>query len=150
MTTFWSDRRTTGKDRQDKKHFTQMTLQEKETCVKLLQETIKTYNKLTVSPHFKRKEKVRTNLNKLMGYVLSNKRAVENIIEYNVTEYHGEEQRRVILRHPQTVEVEGTLSYQYLVVSLEDGTAITTYYNGVEDNHKTLDLSYYNKDLTIK
>ena len=46
MSTFWSKRRTTGKDRQVKKHYTQMSLQEKKQCVKLLQDTVNTHKYL--------------------------------------------------------------------------------------------------------
>ena len=150
MTTFWSKRRTTVKHRQVKKHYTQMSLQEKKKCVKLLQDTINTYKYLKLSSHCKTKVKNEINFSKLVGFIFKSNNAPFNIIEYNVTNFHGQRQRIIIFKSPTIVTVEGVSSYQYLVISLEDGTIITTYYNGITDTHKTLDLDYYDTSLTIK
>ncbi|WZN67584.1 hypothetical protein vBSauMSDQ_0094 [Staphylococcus phage vB_SauM-SDQ] len=150
MSTFWSKRRTTGKDRQVKKHYTQMSLQEKKKCVNLLQDTINTHKYLELSSHCKTKLKNKINFSNLVRFIFKDRNAPFNIIEYNITDFHGKEQRRIIFKSPTIVTIEGVSSYQYLVINLEDDTIITTYYNGITDTHKTLDLKYYNKNLTIK
>ena len=150
MSTFWSKRRTTSSTRQKKKHYTQMTLQEKKKCVKLLQDTINTHKYLELTSHCKPKVKNEINFSKLVGFIFKSNNAPFNVIEFNVTDFHGKKQRRVIFKSPTIVTVEGVSSYQYLVINLEDGKIITTYYNGITDTHKTLDLDYYNANLVIK
>ena len=150
MSTFWSKRRTTGKHRQVKKHYTQMSLQEKKKCVKLLQDTINTHKYLELSNHCKTKIKNEINFSKLVGFIFKSNNAPFNIIEFNITDFHGKKNRRIIFKSPTIVTIEGVSSYQYLVINLEDGTIITTYYNGITDTHKTLDLDYYDKGLTIQ
>lgn len=150
MTTFWSKRRTTGKHRQVKKHYKQMTLQEKKKCIELLQDSINDKKKITFSKHYHDKAKTRLDIKGLLGFIFNNSQSFLNVIEYNNTTTYWGTERRLILRSPKVVKVEGVTSFQYIVISLDRLKVISTYYNGITDTHKTLDLNYYDKSLTIK
>ncbi|QVD58065.1 hypothetical protein BT3_104 [Staphylococcus phage BT3] len=152
MSTFWSERRTTNKDRQVKKHYTQMSMYERKKCVELLQDTITENRIINFTRHSAKKVKGKptTNIPKLIGFIFKNKFAYENIIEYNNTDYNGNIERRIVVKHPKVITVEGKPSYQFLTISLEDARVITVWYNSVDDTHRTLDLNYYSKDLTIQ
>jgi hypothetical protein len=80
------------------------------------------------------------------------------IVEYNETlKFYGVD-RRVVVRsekaeyvtyHPgKTEEVTGYANLCF-VVSLNTGEIITAYYNGVNDNHTSLDTRRYDENLQI-
>lgn len=146
--TFYSERRTTCKTRQQKKHYTQMTLQEKKDCINLLKNSCKKdYFKLTY--HFKEKCKVRLNFNTLKNFILKNKFSYFNVIEYNETQIKYGIEQRIVLKYPRIVRVDNEPCFKYIVMTPQ-GKLLTTYYNKINDLHRTLDLSYYNENLKIK
>lgn len=152
MTTFWSKRRTTDSNRQVKKHYTQMSTYERKKCVELLQESIKENRIISFTRHGAKKVEGKpvTNISKLIGFIFKNRFAYENIIEYNNTEYYGELKRRIVVKHPNVVTVDGKPSYQFLTIELEAAEVITVWYNSIDDIHKTLNLDYYEAGLKIQ
>ncbi|WRW34683.1 hypothetical protein CF5_0099 [Staphylococcus phage CF5] len=148
MKIFYSGRRTTCQSRQKKKHYTQMTKIEIYKCQELVKQAYGVNNRFVLTNHFKKRVKNKVNFNALTYFLHRNK---IDVIEYNETLYHGNIHRRLLIRHPYVVRLRGQLSFQYMVIDIETGEIITTYYNRVNDTHQTLDLSnYYNKNLIIK
>ena len=145
---FHSKRRTTCNTIQRKKHYKQMSIKEKQTCIKLLQDTVKKHKQLKVSEHTEEKLETSINFKALIGMIFGTNN-LQYIIEYNQTTKYGRVERRILVRHPQKVKVDGYLSYMYIVIGVDTGRIVTAYYNKVTDVHKTLDLSYYDKNLKI-
>ncbi|AAX92377.1 hypothetical protein TwortDSMZ_109 [Staphylococcus phage Twort] len=145
---FYSERRTTCKERQRKKHYSQMTLQEKKDCVSLLQNVFEQCKFFKMTPHFKEKSLTRIDFDLLKNFILHNNYAFLNIIEYNETKTRYNTQKRIVLKYPEIVKVKGIPCFQYLVIT-NNGKLVTTYYNKINDVHKTLDLTYYDKNLKI-
>lgn len=145
---FYSERRTTCKERQVKKHYSQMTLQEKKDCVSLLQNVFEHCKFFKMTPHFKEKLLTRIDFDLLTKFILHNKYSFLNIIEYNETKTYNNTEKRIVLKYPKIVYVKGVPCFQYLVIT-HTGKLVTTYYNRIDDVHKTLDLKYYDKNLKI-
>ena len=147
--TFYSERRTTCKSRQKKKHINQMTTLELLHCRNLLQYSLMINDKFILTKHTKDKLKTFLNLGKLKGMIYSDSFNLDNIIEYNETVLGENTYKRVLVRHPEIVTVENQVCYQYCVIEIQTGKIITVYYNKIHDSHKTLDLSYYDENLKI-
>lgn len=147
MTLLWSKRRTACKTKQVKKHYTQMTLQDKITCVELLKEA--TNKPLKSTKHYEEKAVNKLDLSRFCSY-LSNKNAVHCIVEYNETKTARGTERRVVFRRQGFVRVDNKKCQQYLVIDVDNRRIITTYYNEHTDKHRTLNLKYYDENLTVK
>ncbi len=145
--TFNSKRRTTNGNIQQKKHFTQMDNKEVETCANLLRNCLRN-NRLNMSEHAQSKLKAPINFKALVGMIFKAP-DLNYIIEYNETTRYENTSHRVLVRHPQVTKVDGFLSYTYIVIDVNNGRIITTYYNKVTDHHDTLNMSYYTQDLKI-
>lgn len=145
---FNSERRTACKSIQSKKHYTQMNTQEKEKCINLIRMSHQMNDYFRLSSHAEGKLVTYLNFNNLLGMLYSED-SIDYVIEYNETIKFGNTYKRVLLRHPNKVKVNGVLSYLYLVIEAQTGIVVTAYYNRVTDTHKTLDLDYYQEDLKI-
>lgn len=81
------------------------------------------------------------------------------IIEYNeTTDTYGKIDRRVLVRSSRVYKVDfhkidgsvikGNANLCF-VISIDTGDIITTYYNFINDEHKTIDMRRYDKTLKI-
>lgn len=138
-------------DKQFKKHFTQFS--EKE--VQYLKSKVQ---KLKNNVYFSKHELNNGN-DTTLQQIKNNINNDINIIEYNVT-YYGEDKvdRRVVVRGNKEYLVnfkkpnENVIckkSNLCFVISIITGEIITTYYNEIKDNHKTIDLRRYCEFLKI-
>lgn len=146
---FYSERRTTCKNRQRKKHRNQMTTLELIRCKNLLKYSLLINDRFELTRHFKEKRREHVDLGILKGMILNDSFPLDNIIEYNETVCHGNTYKRVLIRHPEIVTIDREVCYQYCVIEIQTGKIITVYYNKTHDSHKTLDLSYYDESLKI-
>lgn len=141
---FFSERRTDLK--QKRKHYTQMTVHEKRRCERMLYDSLRVYGKFSISKHAEEKTHEKIPLSLLKSLIL-NKRISENVIEYNIKylPYEDMVDERVVVRIPCSNKVDICMS-----ISIISGRIITVYYNKKNDNHGTIDLSYYDSKLLIK
>lgn len=136
-------------NKQVKKHYTQMTMIEKE----FLKNKLHNLNKenIYVSKHL---------ANKFIGYSLDIVKelpfrddVIDLIIEFNSTPMNEYIDKRVLLRTNESyiVDINGVLEECNLciVYSIINGKIITAYWNLNEDNHKTVNWNRYNENLEI-
>ena len=144
---FNSKRRTTSNRIQVKKHFSQMDNTELKNCATLLRNCLR-QNRLETSEHAQDKLQAHLNINALVGMIFKEQN-LDYVIEYNETTRHNHTSHRVLVRHPKKQVVGNYLSNLFLVIDVDNGRIVTAYYNKVTDNHKSIDFSYYNKNLQI-
>lgn len=141
---YFSERRTDKN--QQRKHVSQMTVHEKRRCARMLKDSLMVYGQFGITNHAKSKTSDKIPFGMLKGMILKGS-IVDNVIEYN-TKYVPIEDRvdeRVVVRVSCTYTNDICLS-----ISIISGKIITVYYNKKYDNHKTIDLGYYNSKLLIK
>jgi hypothetical protein len=72
----------------------------------------------------------------------------ENIIEYNTGKYHNE--KRIVVEDKTPIRADdGTLVKFTYVIEINKEMLITCWMNNIYDNHQTIDMSAYNKNLKI-
>lgn len=128
---------------QEKKHYTQFTKAE----LRYLESRLRTIKDVSLTRHARNKG-ITINKGDIQR-VLRSKDIKNQIIEFNCT--RGDQ--RVLVRSRDIFDtiVDG-VSHRCnicFIVSLKDGVIVTVYYDDVNDNHKTVDFSRYNKDLKI-
>lgn len=141
---YFSERRTDKK--QKRKHVSQMTIHEKKRCERMLYDSLRVYGKFSISKHALEKRYEKIPLALLKSLIL-NKNISRHVIEYNI-KYLPHDDRvdeRVVVRIPCNNKVDICMS-----ISIISGRIITVYYNKKNDNHDTIDLSYYDSKLLIK
>lgn len=80
-------------------------------------------------------------------YNLIGKFDIENIIEYNTG--RGNE-RRVVVKDLTPIKCDnGKEVVAKYSIDLDSGVIVTVWVNLINDNHKTIDMTYYNKNLKI-
>lgn len=144
-------KRTNG---QIKKHRIQMTDEE----ILYIDKKIKSMdiNSIYLSEHARNNNVVAT-----IGQIketLLNDSLKDFVVEYNETPFKGNIEHRVLLRDNKSIMViynEGMenqfceLSNLCFVLCMDNGKIVTTYYNIINDSHKTLNLNRYDKNLKI-
>lgn len=143
-----SKRRTTSQKVQQKKLYSQMDNNEFKECANLLRNCLRQHRRLQMSKHAQEKLATPLNFRALFGMIFKEDN-LDYIIEYNETTRNNNMKRRILVRHPQKVKVEGYMAYLLIVIEIDTGRIITAFYNKVTDTHKTIDMSYYNADLKI-
>lgn len=141
---YFSKRRTDKK--QKRKHVSQMTIHEKKRCERMLYDSLRVYGKFSISKHALEKRYEKIPLSLLKSLIL-NKNISRHVIEYNIKylSYEDRVDERVVVRIPCNNKVDICMS-----ISIISGRIITVYYNKKNDNHDTIDLSYYDSKLLIK
>ena len=80
-------------------------------------------------------------------YNLIGKFDIENIIEYNTGRGH---ERRVVVKDLTPIKCDnGKEVVAKYSIDLDSGVIVTVWVNLINDNHKTIDMTYYNKNLKI-
>ena len=80
-------------------------------------------------------------------YNLIGKFDIENIIEYNTGRGH---ERRVVVKDLTPIKCDnGKEVVAKYSIDLDTGVIVTVWVNLINDNHKTIDMSYYNENLKI-
>ena len=139
---------------QRKKHFSQMSEEEKEYLVKKILEI--DYSKIRLSSHLLSKG---TNCSKKQIInILEKKNLKDLIIEYNETFKYGELEERVLIRNNDISKIQfqknnDAAFWEFanlcFVIRLNDGKIITAYWNISKDNHDSIDWKRYDSSLII-
>ena len=131
---------------QVKKLYTQMTIQEIKYLDRKLAELDK--NTMEITQHLEDKH-----INKNINLLKNLPTMKHKIIEYNETPLKGKIDKRVVIQAlgKFRVNIDGKMQdCKFTVVySLTNNRVITSWYNAVGDNHKTINMKRYNKDLRI-
>lgn len=134
--------RTTTKGQQ-KKHYTQMTQEE----IDYLYNEILKISRLRVQSHMWDKID-KYELDAFFVRNILDRITKESIVEYNNGKRH---ERRVVLadkRNPIEAS-DGSTMYLTVVIDIDDQYFVTLWVNDINDNHDTLNMNYYDKNLQI-
>lgn len=130
---------------ENKKHREQMTQEEKVVLQNKVSHALKNIQNVHVSHHAieRFEQKAGYNLDKslLIDSLLNSKPVEYKVVNHSV----GNNEERVVLRSSKTSNNKEIV----LVYSLTNNVIITFWLNSASDKHSTLDLSKYNKNLTI-
>ena len=144
-------------ENQIKKHISQMAVKE---SMYLAKEAFNMINKLHIgnNTHLKNRIDVKDIPIKRYKEILNEGVLPARIVEYNETLTNYGVDRRVVIRSSKAEyttyhmgKVREVTGYANLcfVMSLNTGEIITAYYNGVNDNHTSLDTRRYDENLQI-
>ena len=129
---------------QVKKLYTQMTPEELERCYIAINNVANKYWK--ISCHLKEKSSVTWSLKDIMETIRD---GAFDIIEYNRT---GNDIRIVVNSYKTyRVDIDGkeTKCTMTICLSIKHNKIVTLWYNDLLDNHKTINMNRYNKDLEV-
>ena len=129
---------------QVKKLYTQMTTEEIERCYIAINNIANKYWK--ISKHLKEKSEVSWNLKDIMNTIRT---GTFDIIEYN----RIRDDIRVVINSYKVynVDIDGkeTKCTMTICLSIKHNKIVTLWYNDLLDNHKTINMNRYNKDLEV-
>lgn len=143
---------------QFRKHRNQMSEQEVKQIVRMLHGI----KRLEENYHLRKKESIQYNKNEVYSALANPYVIGRSIIEYNERWDRRNERwtQRVLLRLPKVLRATNkdantgkiTEKHSHLCVVLDITTKqiITVYYNEATDNHKSLNLSNYRRDMIIR
>lgn len=137
-------------ENQRKKHVKQMTRKEQW----YLREQIKNLPNIKFTKHA-----LNNNVDVTIEQIKNTIKEYNYIVEYNeTTDTYGKIDRRVLVRSSRVYKVDfhkidgsvikGNANLCF-VISIDTGNIITTYYNFINDEHKTIDMRRYDKTLKI-
>ncbi|XWX33420.1 hypothetical protein KQUDLBSD_CDS0148 [Staphylococcus phage PG-2021_40] len=143
--------------KQVKKHSKQMIKGEKYNCSVLAKQAFR-HKGISKSPHLEQRmmEKGISIDMSLIAETLLDNGLLHNILEYNETYVDGIFHQRVLIDikgihsyvcHKHGVEKRGKLKVVY---DITNGKLVTAYYNSIDDNHLTLNLSNYEGSLVVR
>lgn len=123
-----------------RKHFSQMSVNE----INYLFKRLKSVKNWGVSNHATQRIKEK-------GIEVTYEDIVSNIhnsmvIEYHVAEHMGKKDERVLLKSKSIIN---EVFHFNVVYSITSKRVITTWLNNIDDKHKTLDWSQYDKNVKI-
>ena len=137
-------------ENQRKKHVKQMTRKEQW----YLREQIKNLPNIKFTKHA-----LNNNVDVTIEQIKNTIKEYNYIVEYNeTTDTYGKIDRRVFVRSSRVYKVnfhkiDGSVikgnANLCFVISIDTGNIITTYYNFINDEHKTIDMRRYDKTLKI-
>ena len=131
-------------ENQVKKLYSQMTSEEIEKCYIAINNVANKYWK--ISTHLKEKTTVTWSLKDIMKTIRD---GAFDIIEYNRT---GNDIRIVVNSYKTySVDIDGkeTKCTMKICLSIKHNKIVTLWYNDLLDNHKTINMKRYNKDLEV-
>lgn len=124
----------------ERKHVTQMTRDE----VNYLRELISRVDTITLCDHA---QEAAARLNVSEQYIKSVNLQRAQLIEFNTGRGTS---RRVVLRDKRAIHINRyQLKNLVLVLDVDTTEVVTVFLNDIHDHHKSIDLTYYTKDLKI-
>ncbi len=123
-----------------RKHITQMSREE----VKYLRELISRVDNITLCDHA---QDAAARLNVSEQYIRAVNLQRAQLIEFNTGRGTS---RRVVLRDKRAIHINRyQLKNLVLVIDVDTKEVVTIFLNDIHDHHKSIDLTYYTKDLKI-
>lgn len=133
---------------QFKKFITQFKGDDFEKCLIAINNTL--HNRIYASSHLRRKSAVSYDMKEICDVLKSGK---YDIIEYNYVLGNNGRDNRVVVKSWDSyqVDIDGkdTECNMIFVLSVTNNQIITIWYNDINDNHKTLNMSRYNKNIEV-
>lgn len=133
---------------QFKKFVTQFKEGEFERCLIAINNTL--HSRIYASSHLRKKSAVSYDMKEICDVLKSNK---FDIIEYNYVQYPDHRDNRVVVKSwdSYNVNVDGkdTECNMIFVLSVTNHQIVTLWYNSIDDDHKTLNMSRYNKNIEV-
>lgn len=132
-------KRTTQRGRA-RKHITQMTRDE----VEYLRELISKVDNITLCDHA---QEAAARLNVSEQYIKAVNLQRAQLVEFNTGRGTS---RRVVLRDKRAIHINRyQLKNLVIVLDVDTKEVVTIFLNDIHDHHKSIDLTYYTKDLKI-
>ena len=132
-------KRTTQRGRA-RKHITQMSRDE----VKYLRELISKVDNITLCDHA---QDAAARLNVSEQYIKAVNLQRAQLVEFNTGRGTS---RRVVLRDKRAIHINRyQLKNLVIVLDVDTKEVVTIFLNDIHDHHKSIDLTYYTKDLKI-
>ena len=123
-----------------RKHITQMTREE----VEYLRDLISKVDNITLCDHA---QDAAARLNVSEQYIRAVNLQRAQLIEFNTGRGAS---RRVVLRDKRAIHINRyQLKNLVLVIDVDTKEVVTIFLNDIHDHHKSIDLTYYTKDLKI-
>lgn len=123
-----------------RKHITQMSREE----VEYLRELISRVDNITLCDHA---QDAAARLNVSEQYIRAVNLQRAQLIEFNTGRGAS---RRVVLRDKRAIHINRyQLKNLVLVIDVDTKEVVTIFLNDIHDHHKSIDLTYYTKDLKI-
>ena len=133
---------------QFKKFVTQFKGDDFEKCLIAINNTL--HNRIYASSHLRRKSAVSYDMKEICNVLKSGK---YDIIEYNYVQYLEHRDNRVVVKswdsYQVNVEGKDTECNMIFVLSVTNHQIVTLWYNSIDDDHKTLNMSRYNKNIEV-
>lgn len=133
---------------QFKKFVTQFKGDDFEKCLIAINNTL--HKKIHASSHLRRKSAVSYDMKEICDVLKSGK---YDIIEYNYVQYSDHRDNRVVVKSWDSyqVDIDGkdTECNMIFVLSVTNNQIVTLWYNSIDDDHKTLNMSRYNKNIEV-
>lgn len=132
-------KRTTQRGRA-RKHITQMSRDE----VEYLRELISKVDNITLCDHA---QEAAARLNVSERYIRAVNLQRAQLVEFNTGRGTS---RRVVLRDKRAIHINRyQLKNLVIVLDVDTKEVVTIFLNDIHDHHKSIDLTYYTKDLKI-
>lgn len=123
-----------------RKHITQMSREE----VEYLRELISKVDNITLCDHA---QDAAARLNVSEQYIRAVNLQRAQLVEFNTGRGAS---RRVVLRDKRAIHINRyQLKNLVLVIDVDTKEVVTIFLNDIHDHHKSIDLTYYTKDLKI-
>lgn len=123
-----------------RKHITQMTRDE----VEYLRELISRVDNITLCDHA---QDAAARLNVSEQYIKAVNLQRAQLVEFNTGRGTS---RRVVLRDKRAIHINRyQLKNLVIVLDVDTKEVVTIFLNDIHDHHKSIDLTYYTKDLKI-
>lgn len=123
-----------------RKHITQMTREE----VEYLRDLISRVDNITLCDHA---QDAAARLNVSEQYIRAVNLQRAQLIEFNTGRGTS---RRVVLRDKRAIHINKYIMKNLvIVIDVDTKEVVTIFLNDIHDHHKSIDLTYYTKDLKI-
>lgn len=138
-------RTTTG---QQKKYITQFKGDDYQRCIIAINNML--HQRIYASYHLRKKSTVSYNMKDICSVLKSGE---FDIIEYNYVQYPDHRDNRIVVKswNSYLVEIDGKEQdcNMVFVLSVSNHQIVTLWYNSIDDDHDTLNISRYDKNIEV-
>lgn len=133
---------------QFKKFVTQFKGDDFEKCLIAINNTL--HDRIYASSHLRKKSTVSYNMKDICSVLKSGE---FDIIEYNYVQYPDHRDNRIVVKswNSYLVEIDGEEQdcNMVFVLSVSNHQIVTLWYNSIDDDHDTLNMNRYDKNIEV-